>query len=51
MSRRNGDRSRFQVDRRRKLRLRQRVRELLARKSGEKVEQGTPASARSGGDR
>ena len=41
MSRRNGDRARFQIDRRRKLRLRQRVRALLARKAEEKGQQGT----------
>jgi hypothetical protein len=30
MSKRNGDRSRFQIDRKRRVRRRQRVRELLA---------------------
>jgi len=35
MSRRNGDRARFQIDRRRKLRLRQRVRALVAAKAGD----------------
>ena len=30
MSRRNGDRSRFQINRKRKLRHRQRIRELVA---------------------
>ena len=52
MSRLNGQKARFQIDRRRKLRLRQRVRALLnAPKTGENAEQGTRASGRHGGSR
>ena len=50
MSQLNGHRARFQIDRRRKLRLRQRVRALLnAHKSGENGVQSARSVRQDGG--
>ena len=43
MSQRNGDRARFQINRKRKLRHRQRVRELLTDLSKRREGSGTPS--------